>query len=137
MANCTVDMGLAKEDVQNIYDEFKKTIAQVRTAIVEGGAFNYQMFASTHTPTSTAACASYLGYACKNDPSKPAWQTASPLRYELTKATKGASVDLKTAALDLATFLLIRGEFAWIGHGWIGCTSGSKPANKTQVGMSD
>ena len=29
---------------------------------------------------------------------------------------------------DLATFLLARGDYGWIGYGWIGCTSASKGA---------
>ena len=57
---------------------------------------------------------------------KPAWQTSAPLRYELTK---GGS--LKQTIMDLSTFLLLRGPFAWIGHGWIGCVTHG-PANETQ-----
>ena len=30
--------------------------------------------------------------------------------------------DLSTVKQDLANFLLIRGKFAWIGHGWKGCS---------------
>ena len=35
---------------------------------------------------------------------------------------------------DLATFLLVRGEFAWLGYGWEGCNSGGAPATATKYG---
>ena len=65
--------------------------------------------------------------ACK--PNATSWQASSALRYELTQpATSVASV-----ARDVATFLLVRGPFAWIGHGWVGCAAPAHaPANETQ-----
>ena len=56
MRNCTQDMGLGKNDVQKIYDAWRQTIAGVRDAIVEGGGYNYQMFASTSTPATIDKC---------------------------------------------------------------------------------
>ena len=129
MANCTVDMGLGKGDVQAVYDGWRRTIDAVRTAIVGAGAYNYQMFASTKTPAAdTASCTAYLRAACKPG-GAASWQTSSALRYELTQpATSIASV-----ARDVATFLLVRGPYAWIGHGWVGCAAPAHaPANETQ-----
>ena len=28
---------------------------------------------------------------------------------------------LPDLAQDLASFLLVRGPYAWLGHGWVGC----------------
>jgi hypothetical protein len=126
MANCTVDMGLGKQDVQDVYDGWQLTVASARAAIVGAGAFNYQLFASTKTMADAKTCASYLRAACKGAGAPPSWQASSALRYELT--ANGP----RSIARDVATFLLVRGAFAWLGHGWIGCTSGSKAANETQ-----
>lgn len=134
MRNCTQDMGLGKSDVQQVYDAWRKTIVAVRDAIVKGGGYNYQMFDSTSTPATTDKCVPYMRFACpKANASKPAWQTNSALRYELTKTYKTKIDVLSQVTLDLATFLAVRGAYAWIGHGWIGCVSGSNtPANETQ-----
>jgi len=35
--------------------------------------------------------------------------------------TDGTSIPLKYVPQDLATFLLIRGDYAWLGWGWVGC----------------
>jgi hypothetical protein len=34
----------------------------------------------------------------------------------------GQTAQLPEFDQDLANFLLIRGEHAWLGHGWMGCS---------------
>ena len=36
---------------------------------------------------------------------------------------------LPAVTQDVATFLLVRGDYAWLGYSWIGCTSGTKSAD--------
>ena len=39
-----------------------------------------------------------------------------------TNKTKHEPLKLTAFKQDLANFLLIRGPFAWLGHGWNGCS---------------
>jgi hypothetical protein len=134
MRNCTVDMGLSKADVQAIYDAWRLTISTARQAIVSAGAYNYQMFATAATPTSSAECSAYLNKACAGSADEASWQSEVALRYELTKRTAPptSAAEIATIVRDVATFLLVRGDFAWIGHGWIGCVNGATEPNATR-----
>ena len=40
---------------------------------------------------------------------------------------------LKAPEQDIATFLLARGDYAWLGYGWQGCTGGNKSATSRQT----
>jgi len=44
--------------------------------------------------------------------------------FDFTRATSRLPFPLPAPEQDIATFLLVRGPYAWIGYGWIGC---SKP----------
>ena len=115
--NCTQDMGLTQRDTTALKQEWATTIAKLRLAIVARGKFNWQMFTqSTDLPASTATCMAYFADACRPEGGK---RYNVPWVYQFTDPKKGRN--LPKVKEDLATFLLARGDYAWIGYGWIGC----------------
>lgn len=63
------------------------------------------------------ACAARLRELCQ--PDSPPQNRA--MMYQLSTG-RGGVRDLFDLKQDLANFLLIRGEYAWLGHGWKGCS---------------
>lgn len=51
----------------------------------------------------------------------------SPIMHEYTGTSNGQFCPLPAFNEDLATFLMVRGPYAWLGYGWVGCSSGSEP----------
>jgi hypothetical protein len=120
-SNCIQDMGLSQQDVTDITTGWQATMNSMYQVLQDHGGFAYQWFNGggygPTTPTTPAACLSYYREACS--PSSP-FQTA-PLMYPFTKNANGAAVPLPNFAVDLASFLLVRGPYAWLGYNWEGC----------------
>ncbi len=115
--NCTQDMGLTQQDTTALKHEWSTTIAELRLALVAHGGFNWQMFAqSTDLPADAAHCEAYFADACRPGGGK---RFKAPWVYQFTDPKSGRN--LPKVKEDLATFLLARGDYAWIGYGWIGC----------------
>ena len=118
--NCTLDMGLTQADTTLLTAQWAQTISQVRKKIVQAGGFNWQMFAqTTDLMTTTKECEEYFEHEC--DETKQNRRANTPWVYQFTSPKSGKR--LPSVAEDLAIFLLARGDFAWIGYGWIGCAS--------------
>eukprot|EP01051_Picozoa_sp_SAG22_P014977 SAG22_NODE_1895_length_3366_cov_3.131007_3_plen_140_part_00 len=82
-----------------------------------GGAETQKASTGPHSIVNNDTCAADLRALC-NETAPP--QTRA-MMYALGKEPHDPS---KLTALhqDLANFLLIRGPFAWLGHGWSGCS---------------
>ena len=98
----------------------------LRTATLAAGKFAWQLLwtggnatgvGSTvpHAIVSQTTCAADLRSLC-NETAPP--QTRA-MMYSLNCNTPA---NLTSPAEDVANFLLIRGPFAWLGHGWKGCS---------------
>ena len=70
---------------------------------------------------SKATCTRWLRAACV--PSAPLGKL--PLMHPFSVTKKGAFSKLPSVTQDLASFLLTRGPFAWMGHEWGGCNTGT------------
>ena len=115
--NCTLDMGLTQQDTIDLTAAWKDTISEVQKKIVQAGGFNWQLFTqSTDLPSNTETCIKYFQDACQADGGK---RYDVPWVYQFTDPDAGRLLPNVTS--DLATFLLARGDYAWIGYGWIGC----------------
>ena len=64
-------------------------------------------------------CASDLRSLCKKD--SPAQMRALMYSFGPGKCRTDPA-NLTQVEEDLANFLLIRGPYAWLGHGWLGCS---------------
>ena len=75
-------------------------------------------------PPDKSQCQSFFERECGSSPEL--YHTA--LRMEFTSSK---SRPLPQLTEDLASFLLVRGDYAWIGYAWIGCSSESEPTSPT------
>jgi len=116
---CSEDMGLTQADTTAITDGWRTTMDAVHAAVRAAGAWSWDQFRGVSTPDQ-ASCTKFFRSACA--PGKPSYASEA-LMHGLTW-TDGKLPNLKQ---DLATFLLIRGDYAWLGYSWVGCCSGSKP----------
>ena len=110
---CTADMGLTQADTTAITDAWRETMAAVQAAILSKGAFAWAYFKQETIPGpgDAAACAAWFrgtGASLKGYAFVQQW----------TNATQRP---LPAVAQDVAAFLVLRGPYAWIGSGWIGC----------------
>ena len=112
-------MGLTQQDTIDLTAAWKDTISEVQKKIVQAGGFNWQLFTqSTDLPSNTETCIKYFQDACQADGGK---RYDVPWVYQFTDPDAGRLLPNVTS--DLATFLLARGDYAWIGYGWIGCSN--------------
>eukprot|EP00041_Stephanoeca_diplocostata_P015029 m.284140 g.284140 ORF g.284140 m.284140 type:complete len:322 (-) comp19899_c0_seq12:227-1192(-) len=119
--NCLEKMGLSKQDVADITAGWAKNFAACQDAIVKHGGFNWQLFGTSKSPNKQK-CRSFFQDACTNTSN---FQT-SAMHFELDVqiAKQPAPWIVKDASVDVASFLLARGDYTWLGYGWMGCGCG-------------
>jgi hypothetical protein len=115
---CSEDMGLTQADTTAITDNWRQTMSDIQQAIVSAGAFSWQSFYSLRAPNKNE-CASTLRSSCSAGTNSQWFKSA--VQQDLTTNTTNYKVSLLSLNEDLATFLLQRGDYAWLGYGWLGC----------------
>lgn len=134
------DTGSSPQDMQDHVDHFRANIGRLQREVVNKGGFYWQMIrgqgpmvrnvpnfnSNCHQPpprnVTAAQCAATLRQWCT--PKPEAWRLA----HNYLVCPEGM-IDLDLARDATAEFLLTRGDFAWIGYGWSGCTP--EPTNRT------
>ena len=109
--HCVIDMGLSAQDVKDITAAWKLTMSAAQAAIVKGGGFNWQLFSGAQGPTKgmpAAQCATVVRDLCGD-------------RLFNAAMVFDFATPVPDFNLDLATFLLVRGPYAWLGYSWDGC----------------
>jgi hypothetical protein len=97
----------------------------VRKATLAAGKFAWQLMwtggrvdgvggTCPHSIVSQKSCAAELRALCN--------ETAAPQTRAMMYALSDMGPPWGQLKQDLANFLLIRGPFAWLGHGWKGCS---------------
>ena len=120
------DTGLQKGDWAKITAAYHTNMDALRTQTLAAGKFAWQLMwtggadtgvASTcpHSIVSQKGCAANLRSLC----SATAPPQTRAMMYALNAKDPAKLLGVKQ---DLANFLLIRGKFAWLGHGWKGCS---------------
>lgn len=128
--HCVQDMGLSRQDVADITTGWKHTMELAQAAIVKAGGFNWQLFKTVGTPANST-CAAEMRTYCQPD----APILGQAVYFGFTDA-KASSMTPEGFALDVASFLLVRGPYAWLGYGWSGCTSaGNSGPNYVKYGL--
>eukprot|EP01083_Nonionella_stella_P208074 755365_1 len=110
-ANCTLDMGLTEKDVNDITAGWKDTMKSAQIAIVNAGGFNWQLFDAILSPDQSE-CTNWF-----RSVGKGLNETSLMHKYHTVHNPQSQF------EVDLAIFLLVRGPYAWLGYGWIGCHS--------------
>ena len=134
--HCVEDMGLGPADVRALAGQWQLTIDQLSQKLLERGGYSWQMMASskefgrnrTGLSGARSSCTPFLRQACAPD----APIRRAPLFYEWTGTTshhQKPAFPFRAAEQDIAMFLLVRGEWSWLGVQWLGCTHGTEPAS--------
>jgi hypothetical protein len=124
------DMGLSKSDLLQLTDDYNANMDALRNAMLAAGTFSWQMLrtgGASNSMGSTctmplvqhATCAQDLRSLCSN--TSPA-QTRALMYAFSPGGCNGNSSQLAEFRQDLANFLLTRGQCAWLGHDWLGCS---------------
>ena len=126
------DTGSTPLDMQDHVDAFRDAVATLQRAIIDHGGFYWQMIqgrgpkirtvnkasSTCHEPkarnVTAKQCAAKLRQWCTPDPEP--WRNAH-FYFVCPKEM----IDDDKAREATAEFLLTRGDFAWIGYGWMGC----------------
>lgn len=119
---CVVDMGLTQADTTALVAEHAKTMDAVNDAVVAHDGFVFQLLKQRSAsldianPTPPEKCKAYMRQQCT-----PGAMDNSTLLFEFTRKTFHDSFPLPYVVEDVAQFLLIRQEYAYIGYSWMGC----------------
>lgn len=123
-SHCSEDMGLTQADTTAITDGWRATMSAVYDAVVAAGGWAWQLWYTWSVP-SQATCATTLRQLCTEGTSSGPYTNALFVGYT-------GSPNVTQFDEDFATFMLVRGPYAWIGFAWVGCiTSYEYPANLT------
>ena len=83
------------------------------------------MFWATDAPTDTASCSAFFRSNCHEG----SQANTSAMLMSWTLPANRSTATLLQPEVDLASFLLARGAYAWIGYSWVGCTGSSVPGS--------
>lgn len=130
--NMTEDMGLTAAQQYSIAKSYEANMAVIFDEILKRGMFSWQqLWNGQSSPTDKngccttplvrkgSTCASSLRKLCTAN--SPAQNRA--MMYAFTPGgCSGDPGNLTDPLQDIANFLLTRGPYAWLGHGWLGCS---------------
>ena len=101
---CWKDIGLTQQDVTDITNGWQKSMNYAETTIIENNGFVWQFFRTSSSPNKTR-CASFLR-------GEGMHLNSSVLMFEYMTLNDTQS----QFEIDLAMFLLVRGDYAWLGY---------------------
>lgn len=127
----TEDMGLTAEEQYNIAKSYEANMAVIYAEVLARGQFSWQqMWNGQSNPNDKngcctsplvrqSSCAASLRALCSA--SSPAQSRL--MHYAFTPGgCSGDPGNLTDPLQDIANFLLVRGPYALLGHGWLGCS---------------
>jgi len=127
------DMGLVRHspEIIQLTKDYHANMEALRTATIQAGKFSWQMLWTGGAPDAIGGtcprplvnqptCADNLRELCK--PDSPSQTRAMMYAFGPGGCNGAASVKLPDFHHDLANFLLVRGPYGWLGHGWLGCS---------------
>ena len=119
---CIADTGLTQAQTTAITDAWRVTMLQLQRRLIDAGAFSWAYFteyAGGAPGPSQALCKAFFRNNTLYD---------LALMMGLAQPMTDASI-----LRDVASFLLARGPYAWIGHGWQGCPAAGPGAPPAQL----
>jgi len=125
--NATVDMGLTPADLVSLTTSYRANMAALTTSTLAAERFAWTMFWNSDETNGNAefaplvlkeTCAADLRSLC--NASSPVQSRAALFGLSEPMGTFGGP----SLRSDLANFLLVRGDYAFFGVGWLGCSSG-------------
>ena len=111
--NCTVDMGVnTQKQVTELYTAWRKSMDLAQQTIVENNGFEWHLFKFGVKSPAQSDCTTWMkstGGGLNNTALQYSFAADAPTEQEFM--------------IDLAIFLLVRGDYAWLGYFWNGCHS--------------
>jgi len=131
--HCVQDMGLSKADLVTLTNAYWSNMAEVYKAVLAKGKFSWQQLWTGQSSNDIkdigntcpgplvhqTTCAADLRNLCKS--TSPAQTRFMMYAFTPGKCNMDPST-LPSFQQDLANFLLVRGPYAALGHGWLGCS---------------
>eukprot|EP00037_Helgoeca_nana_P010376 m.91137 g.91137 ORF g.91137 m.91137 type:complete len:430 (-) comp20166_c0_seq1:237-1526(-) len=121
------DMALSKTDLTELTAAYTWVMKQAFDTILARGKFSWNQFWNQDLTAwidcpdpmvAQASCAKDMRALCNT--SSPAQSVA--MVYTFSPGCHGSTSDIQFVMQDIANFLLVRGPYAWLGHGWSGCS---------------
>lgn len=125
-------MGITPPIQAQLASDYTRIMATVYDEVLQRGMFSWQqMWNGQGSPeekngccigplvSKGPSCAASLRNLCKAD--SPAQTRAMAYAFSPGRC-QGEPANLTSPLQDIAAFLLSRGEYAWLGHGWLGCS---------------
>ena len=147
-ARALVDMGLSAADAAEITEAWSATMLAAHHRVLKSHAFDWQLLNCPHYPTKmNSGCGGASTQAPDRDTTNPQPGCTSFMRkycgasspfqnmalmFGFTRATQydplfTTNLSLPFFKQDLATFLAVRGPYAWLGYGFQGCAGHTQP----------
>lgn len=130
--HAVADMGLSPADLADLAAAYESNMAAVFAEVVRRGKFSWQQMWGGQAPgayapngarplvrNTTAGCAADLAALCA--PGSPAQSRMLLYAFSPGGDDRVHSPALPYLEQDVASFLLVRGPWAVLGHGWLGC----------------
>jgi len=128
--NITGDTGMTKEDLVQITSAYNANMAELTKVTLARRKFSWQMLWTGGGPTAKGStcpsplvkketCAADLRALCHANSTA---QSRTMMYAFGPGGCKGDPSKLTQFNEDLANFLLVRGPYAYLGHGWLGCS---------------
>lgn len=111
---CWKDMGLDQTEVSAIYAGWQQTMLEAQQKLLSAGGFSWAYLTEKVGAPSKSECTDFF---------RSNTTTAIQAQAFVMGLTDGASPSPPAVDEDLATFLLVRGPYAWLGTGWLGCNA--------------
>jgi len=131
-SHCVEDMGLSTAELQDMTNAYWSNMADVYKAVLSRGKFSWQQFwtgqgNSIQDIGDTCPGPLVKQTTCADDLRKLCTAgSEAQTRFMMYAFTPGkCNMDPSTLTMfeqDLANFLLVRGKYAVLGHGWLGCS---------------
>jgi hypothetical protein len=89
---------------------------------IDGKTHGNGELCTAETPPQGSQCANFLRSSCRSG----SLQQTSAVTYTISHAFSSdhSTMNLTKFDMDLAVFLTTRGNFSWLGYGWLGCGCG-------------
>ena len=124
------DTGMTTNDLVSITNSYNANMEALKNYTLSQGKFSWQMLWTGGSADSkgdtcpqplvkNTTCASSLRELCSA--TSPA-QTRTMMYAFGPGGCRGDPSQLVQFDQDLANFLLVRGDYAYLGHGWLGCS---------------
>lgn len=123
-SHCIADMGLTQADVNAQTQAWEGTMQAVQDAVIKAGGWSWAWFLAVKTaPKGVSACTAY--FRANDTKAYADAPIQMSMAYSVSRACTHCSANYTyTSPMeDLATFLLVRGAYGWLGAGWAGCNA--------------